>query len=285
VRAEVPTSPKSLAKHNGRCPACNAAIRKDEAIVEVLATKEWVHPECIPVEPSKTTTEAGLTASDRSRSMTPTAVEDDTLRAFHGDQGTKDKLLERIGAHEQADAIARGFYWEQDEDEGDYRGCAVGCSLHDPGQAPLNRDGEGLHALYPERLGLPEWLAHLEDRLFEGMPAEAAMTWPRRFAEAIPVGADFDGLADRLAIRRLKEECLPLSGHWPESVKARVVASIEQTIAALEGKGDREAAWSAAWSAESAAWSAESAESAYQRDADRLIAELEVLPVTGVEAE
>ncbi len=224
------------------------------------------------------------------------------LRAFHGEEATKTKLLERIGSHEKADAIASGFYWKKDK--GEYRGCAVGCSLHDPGQKPL---GGALHRLYPERLGLPEWLAHLEDRLFEEMPTEAAMKWPRRFAEAIPVGADFGGLVDRLAVRRLKEECLPLSGSWPESIRAEVVASIEKTIAALEGKGDREAAWSAARSAaesaaesaagsaaESAAWSAGSAESAarsagsagsaarsaaYEREADRLIAELEALPV------
>jgi len=50
MRVAVPTSDVILAKHGGRCPECNAAIRKDEEIVEVLATKRYVHPECVPVE-------------------------------------------------------------------------------------------------------------------------------------------------------------------------------------------------------------------------------------------
>jgi hypothetical protein len=189
-----------------------------------------------------------------------TATEE--LRAYHGDQAVKDKLLGRIGAHEEADAIVSGTYGVK---EGKiWKACAVGCSVNDLTQDNrLSRP----HARYPEILGIPEWIAYLEDGIFEGMTEEKRAGFPRRFAEAIPVGADFEGLADRLAIRRLKEECLPLSGHWPESVKAKVVASIEQTIAALEGKADREEAWSAAesaaWSAElaarSAAWSARSA--------------------------
>lgn len=69
MNTEVPTSPEILAQVNGRCPECNAAIRKDDPIVEVLATKEWVHPECVPLQPSKTTTEAGLTASEGARSV------------------------------------------------------------------------------------------------------------------------------------------------------------------------------------------------------------------------
>jgi len=66
MKTEVPTSPEILAQYNGRCSECNAAISKGEPIIEVIATGRYVHPECVPVEPSKTTTEAGLTASDRS---------------------------------------------------------------------------------------------------------------------------------------------------------------------------------------------------------------------------
>ena len=185
----------------------------------------------------------------------------DTLTTYHGDPKVKASLLRRISAHEKADRLTQGTYGSMN---GHWRGCAVSCSL-------ATRNGtfngeqvtDGLHAEYPKQLGLPEWLAHLEDRIFEGLPQEEAMQWPRRFAEAIPVGVSLDGLADELAIARLREECLPLSGKWPESIRAEVVAAIEQVIAALEGKADRSAAGSAAWSAaESAAESAESAESA-----------------------
>jgi hypothetical protein len=185
----------------------------------------------------------------------------DTLTTYHGDPKVKASLLRRISAHEKADRLTQGTYGSMN---GHWRGCAVSCSL-------ATRNGtfngeqvtDGLHAEYPKQLGLPEWLAYLEDGIFEGLPKEEAMQWPRRFAEAIPVGVSLDGLADELAIARLREECLPLSGKWPESIRAEVVAAIEQVIAALEGKADRsaaesaaESAWAAAWSARSAAWSA-----------------------------
>jgi hypothetical protein len=134
-----------------------------------------------------------------------------------------------------------------------------------PDRIPLELTEEQLLHLRQERA--VAWLARLEDRVFEGMTAEDAKGWPRRFSEAVPVGVSLDGLADRLAIRRLREECLPLSGTWPKSVRAQVVAAIEQTIAALEGKDEdqRRSAWWAAASAArsaSAAWWAAAAESA-----------------------
>lgn len=50
MKVEVATSPEILAPHGGRCSECNAAIRKGEPIVEITATKAWVHPECVPVQ-------------------------------------------------------------------------------------------------------------------------------------------------------------------------------------------------------------------------------------------
>lgn len=50
MKVEVEVSPEVLAKHNGRCKECNAAIVKDEPIVEVKATGAWVHIECVPVQ-------------------------------------------------------------------------------------------------------------------------------------------------------------------------------------------------------------------------------------------
>jgi hypothetical protein len=229
-----------------------------------------------------------------------TATEE--LRAYHGDEKLKEETVAKARWHKDFSDFTRHEYFSQN---GKTKVCAVGCITEDP---------NGGHHLYPIRWGIPEWLAYLEERIFTGLPDEEMAAWPERFLDAIPVGADFDGLADRLAIRRLKEECLPLSGQWPESVRAEVVASIEQTIGALEGKGAesaarsarsaaesaarsaarsaefaarsaaRSAAWSAAWSAaRSAEFAARSA--AFEREADRLIAELEALPVTGVEGE
>jgi hypothetical protein len=195
---------------------------------------------------------------------------------FHDDPAVKDLLLARIGAHEQADAIARGAY---EKWNGGVKRCAVGCSLRDLSER--GDEPEDWHRAMEDVLGVPYWLARLEDHVFEHLPDELAKGWPRRFSEALPVGVSLDGLADRLAVRRLREECLPQSGVWPGSVRAEVVAAIEQVIAALEPKRNEsaaESAESAAASAESAAGSAASAaarSAAYEREASRIVEELE----------
>lgn len=212
-------------------------------------------------DPSKPVQESGVEAPTPSR---PTTRKDPvTLLAFKDDPAIKDKLLERIGEHERRDAIIKGTYGELN---GHFRGCAVGCSLHDWDTKEVINSN--MHALYPERLGLPAWLAYLEDRIFESLPEKEATTWPRRFAEAIPVGADFSKLADELSIKRL-ERTLELKPNWPENIADQVSEAIEEVIAALrDGDEDRRnsaesAAGSAARSARSVARSAESvAESA-----------------------
>lgn len=50
MKVALEVSPEILAKYNGRCCECNAAMRKGETIVEVIATGAYVHPECVPVQ-------------------------------------------------------------------------------------------------------------------------------------------------------------------------------------------------------------------------------------------
>ncbi len=97
------------------------------------------------------------------------------MRAFHNDPKIKEKYLNRVTAHEKADEIVQGIYWEND------RGCAVGCTLHSAD-----------HSAYETELGIPKWLARVEDTLFEGMPIDDAKLWPRKFLEVIPVGVDLE---------------------------------------------------------------------------------------------
>src|SRR6185437_15188822 len=193
------------------------------------------------------------------------------LRAFHGDQAIKDKYLARIRAHAAADAITQGIGWENG------KGCAIGCTLEAYD-----------HSRYPIELGLPEWLARLEDRIFEGLPKAEAMAWPEAFLEAITPGANLEPVRPKLALRRI-DRLIALQNGNAGKHGAAIDAVIAQTVAALtqvrqcheaEIGGDtcvitaawsaaRSAAWSAwlaAWSARSAAWSAawkqEAAESA-----------------------
>jgi hypothetical protein len=41
-------------------------------------------------------------------------------------------------------------------------------------------------------LGIPVWLAHLEDSIFNLLNTDDAIRWPTKFLEAIPAGADLE---------------------------------------------------------------------------------------------
>jgi hypothetical protein len=93
--------------------------------------------------------------------------------AFHGKKEIKAKYLKRVRAHQKADEIVKGQYWTEG------KGCAVGCTIH-----------SSSHNAYETELGIPEWLARVEDVIFEGLPNDRAQKWPSQFLNAIKVGAD-----------------------------------------------------------------------------------------------
>jgi len=177
------------------------------------------------------------------------------MQAFHNDPAVKAKYLARVQAHAAADKLIQGAGWDG------FKGCAVGCTLEAYD-----------HSRYPIELGLPAWLARLEDSIFEGLPTELAMTWPERFLQAIPVGAELEVVRHRLAVVRL-DRLIALQTDALAANTGDVLNAITQVITVLEvvkrchvGEitGEHcsvsfESAESAAWSAWSAARSAESA--------------------------
>ncbi len=97
------------------------------------------------------------------------------MLAFHGDPAIKERYLIRLKEHAALDEIIKGKYWENG------KGCAVGCTIHSAN-----------HSNYESELGIPQTLAYLEDRIFENLPNEFAMTWPMRFLESINVGTNLE---------------------------------------------------------------------------------------------
>ncbi|HEY5235349.1 MAG TPA: hypothetical protein VIJ14_04150, partial [Rhabdochlamydiaceae bacterium] len=169
--------------------------------------------------------------------------------AFHGKQETKDFYMSRIKAHALADEIIKGQYWEGG------KGCAVGCTIHG-----------STHKDYEIELGIPEWLARLEDALFENISDEKAKQWPVQFLEAINIGSDLEKVKKPFLIFILKNNLKTLDSLKVDPKFDAVIKSIEaskaatlQMIDAHEKGLDLEAARSAAESAGSAAESAESA--------------------------
>jgi hypothetical protein len=171
------------------------------------------------------------------------------MLSFHNDPTIKEKYLNRVKLHRELDNIIQGIGWENG------KGCAVGCTLE-------NYD----HSEYPIELGLPEWLARLEDAIFENILNEEAMLWPEKFLDAIPVGVCVENVKHRLSIIRMNN-LLEIQNKLLESYKNSelekifidVMSSIELVKKCHEAELNKNYCdWSAA---ESAAWSAESSAS------------------------
>jgi hypothetical protein len=174
------------------------------------------------------------------------------MQAFHNDEKIKSKYLDRVVAHQKADNLIRGKGWENG------RGCAVGCTLE-----------EYDHAKYETELGIPAWVASLEDILFENMSEEKSRTWPEEFLKAVNVGADLEKTKTPFVIFLMQENLKSMdsvvfdSEKFPDVQKVLIdsKAAVNQMIEAWKyGDADKiKEAASAAWSAESAARAAEAA--------------------------
>ena len=157
------------------------------------------------------------------------------MKAFNNDIAVKEKYLSRVRAHRAADEIMKGQYWAGG------RGCAVGCTIHSSD-----------HQSYEAELGLPEWLAYLEDAIFEGLPLEQAVLWPERFLEAIPVGADVEPVLAKFLIWLMDGVRIYADERGVPAIGA--IIGLWRRVAAGEAVPPQE--WNAAWAACDAAWAA-----------------------------
>ncbi len=132
----------------------------------------------------------------------------------------------------------------------------MGCTIH-------SRE----HSRYETELGIPEWLARLEDTIFEGLENKRAKKFPLEFLEAIKVGADLEKIKTPFIIYILEQNLIYLdSCKYDEDKNPAVKAAIDGSKKAILGVIKlyrvpfKESAWSAARAAaESAARSAGSA--------------------------
>jgi hypothetical protein len=174
--------------------------------------------------------------------------------------GQQDEVRARIAAHRAADQIVQGVGFQ------DGRGCAVGCALD-------RYD----HAEYVRVLGVPPEIAHLVDRIHEGLSLELALSWPGRVAAALTPGADTTHAWTRFALWLLTEECPSEAGSRVAALYTRRLAGDEPPreeweLAARTARAAMDAAMDAAADAARAAGS-------YERMADaleRLLRECEV---------
>lgn len=128
------------------------------------------------------------------------------MRAFHGDPAIKAKYLARVAAHWAEDELIHGYHWQGG------KGCAVGCTVH-------SND----HLAYERELGIPSFIAGLEDGLFERMPNEAAQAWPYRLLKAIKAGADLSKVGNRFLVWILMDPKERIAGAVPPSEDVEVL--------------------------------------------------------------
>ena len=171
---------------------------------------------------------------------------------------TKKQFVKEIKAHQKADNFLKGTY-----DEGQ-KGCAVGCSLKSVAKLKGIKLSFNNHKEYENHLGIPEWLAKLEDTIFEGVSLERSKVWPVEFAESISEGADLNQVKVPFIVYLMEENLKSIrSVKYDADAFPHVKSAIEKTEKAVlqiieaQTLGDKEqiaAAESAASAAESAAW-------------------------------
>jgi hypothetical protein len=171
--------------------------------------------------------------------------------SFKSDPLIKQQLIKRMDHHIAADNLL------QKATGANGKGCTVWCALNN-GELHKGYD----HSAFPDILGLPEWLARLQDTIFEGLGVDDAKAFSSAWPKAIPVGKNLEPVKWRFCAFVMKENIeRVLLLDIDDSLKKQVVDSINGVLslherAATTGIWDRSAAGSAAESARSAAWSA-----------------------------
>jgi hypothetical protein len=171
------------------------------------------------------------------------------MQAYHNDQTIKENLINQLQAHYDADEIIKGVYWK------DGKGCSIGCAIHSDD-----------HKLYEEKFNIPEWMAILQDSIFEGLPNDKAKEWPILFSKSINLGSNLENIKIPFLIFVI-ESVIDKFNHdeFPDVKKA-----IDSVLHILKNNPNDKnavrdvtrAAWAAvraADSADSAAWAADSA--------------------------
>jgi hypothetical protein len=199
------------------------------------------------------------------------------MRAFENTPITKEQFVTQLKWHQEQDLITKGTYGE--ELSGDnFKGCAVGCSINSMNIQLKEKLRTDSHQLYEKYLGVPEWLARLEDTIFEGLPEARSKLWPVEFGEAIKVGSDLEKIKVPFVVYILEQNIKTLDSLVIDEKEFKKVfdcieesraVQVQMIEAHLSGDKDKIAsAWASASSSERAsawvstrasAWASESA--------------------------
>jgi hypothetical protein len=133
------------------------------------------------------------------------------MLTYYNNPELKAAFVANAKRHKALDLLVGGRYYADAAS-----GCSVGCHARD---LPCMTTDEP-HAMVSAHYGIPEWLVHLEDVVFEGLEQKAGTGWHVAFAETIPVGVDLSRTLHLLLAWLLSKEVL--RGHADQPTVAAV---------------------------------------------------------------
>lgn len=128
------------------------------------------------------------------------------MKTFPHAEVTKAVMVADMIAHRKADELVAGIYG--DFEDGKFRGCAVGCSIHTINRLRGTNYGYGDYAALAAEIGAPLALVQLQDCAFENLRVKDRKRWLERFYRAMPEGVDLSAAVPRILVRLLREVAL-----------------------------------------------------------------------------
>ena len=188
------------------------------------------------------------------------------MKAFNGSKKFKSELLAKALEHKAADDYRAGTFGELKAFG--FKGCSVGCTIYDIDPTHDKNDYEFLAT----KLGVPLFVVHLQDVLFEGKSNKAA--WTYDFLSSINVNSDLTSVLPKFLLYIVQlnptkesyfDKVVGVLQSWDENGyvdQEKAQAAISATDAAKAAKASTNAANWAAISATNAASSATNATNA-----------------------
>jgi hypothetical protein len=188
------------------------------------------------------------------------------MLSYHNDAQLKKLVVCEMLKHQEQDQFIKGAY---EKLNGKFKGCAVGCTIDSINVILGKSYKTSDHEIFEEAIGVPEWLARLQDTLFENLPRGDDSQFAVDFLSSIPVGVNLEPVKWKFCAFILKEgiDRILSQPNLSEELREQVVSAMRGVLNLHESAintniWDQEmatSAESAARSAESAARSAESA--------------------------
>src|SRR6188768_1895204 len=111
------------------------------------------------------------------------------MLSYHNDKNLKNLVVGEMKKHQEQDQFIKGAY---EKLSGKFKGCAVGCTIDSINKILNKSYTTNQHKVFEESIGVPEWLARLQDSFFEDLPYGENSQFAVDFLAAIPVGINLE---------------------------------------------------------------------------------------------